>query len=448
MHRVGAIGAAALTLLATGPAAAYPLDAAEATGIARLEAFRLGQQVRERQGEELLPRGALLPSSEVRLSLQDHPDFAIPPPDAALSADLRRILGSDAPHYSLALLDWTDPSHPLYAGVNSDHGQNPGSVGKILAGLAVFQALADAHPQDVEARRRVLRETQITADAFIRSDDHEVPFWKPGDTRVERRPIREGDTANLWTWLDWMLSSSSNAAGSEVMAQLVLMRRFGAEYPVTPEQAHAFFATAPKAQLSKLYLAAMLDPIAENGLDRRKLQQGSFFTREGKALIPGTSSIGTAGELLHYLVRMEQGRLVDPFSSLELKRLLYLTDQRVRYASQPALADSALYFKSGSLYSCQPEPGFQCTKFHGNRLNFMNSVVLVETPDRSPPLRYAVAILSNVLKKDSAEVHSQLALEIQRLIEARHPRTLPPGAKPVEGMPWLEQGSATTTPGR
>ena len=443
-----AVTTAALALLTAGPAAGYPLDAAEPTGIVRLEAFRLGQKVRERQGEELLPRGALLASNEVQLSLLDHPDFAIPPPDAALGADLRRILGPDAPAYSHALLDWSDPSQPLYAGVNPDHAQNPGSVGKILAGLAVFQALADAHPGDIDARRRVLRETAVTADGFIRTDDHEVPFWKPGDPRVVRRPIEEGDTANLWTWLDWMLSSSSNAAGSEVMAQLVLMRRFGAAYPVPPEQARAFFATMPKPQLSKLYLAAMLDPIGENGLDRRKLQQGSFFTREGKARIPGTSSTATAGELLHYLVRMEQGRLVDPFSSLELKRLLYLTDHRVRYASQPALDDAALYFKSGSLYSCQPEPGFQCTKFHGNRLNFMNSLVLVETPDRLPPLRYAVAVLSNVLKKDSAEIHSQLALEIHRLIEARHPAQVrtPPDAKPVEGMPWI--GGATRTPGR
>jgi hypothetical protein len=447
VHRALATGVASLTLLAAGRGEAYPLDAAEATGIVRLEAFRLGQKTLERRGEALLPPGALLPTSAVQLSLQDRPDFVIPPPDPALSADLRRILGSDAPSYSLALLDWSDPAHPLYAGVNPDHGQNPGSVGKIMAGLAVFQALADAHPHDLEARRRVLHDTQVTADAFIRVDDHEVPFWKPGDPRVERRPIQEGDTANLWTWLDWMLSSSSNAAGSEVMAQLVLMRHFGAAYPVPPEQAHAFFATTPKAQLSKIYLAAMLDPIGENGLDRHKLQQGSFFTREGKARIPGTSSIATAGELLRYLVRMEQGRLVDAFSSLELKRLLYLTDHRVRYASQPALDDSALYFKSGSLYSCQPEPGFQCTKFHGNRLNFMNSMVLVETQNRNPPLRYAVAVLSNVLKKDSAEVHSDLALTIHRLIEERHPRTLPPGATPVEGMPWHE-APATTTPGR
>jgi hypothetical protein len=236
------------------------------------------------------------------------------------------------------------------------------------------------------------------------------------------------------------------------MAQLVLLRHFGHDYPAPEAQAQAYLAKTPKAALTKLYLSAMIDPIGRNGLDRRKLQQGSFFTREGKARIPGTSSIATSGELLHFLVRMEQGRLVDPFSSLELKRLLYLTEQRIRYASQPVLTDSALYFKSGSLYSCKPEAGYSCGKFLGNRLNFMNSMVLVETSHRNPPLRYAVAVLSNVLKKDSAETHAQLALEIHRLIEAAHPALPdPPGEREIEGLPWLEKAAgdgATTSFGR
>ncbi len=436
---------ALLAALGPGPALAYPLDLSDPTGIARLEAYRLGQKGREREGGSLLPQGALLPSSEVRLALQGQPEFAIPPPDPELGAQLRRVLGADAPYYSLALLDFTDPARPRYAGVNPDQGQIPGSVGKILVALALFQALADLYPDDVEARRRVLRETQITADGFIRTDDHDVPFWKPGDPRVEKRPIREGDAANLWTWLDWMISSSSNAAGSEVMAQIVLLRRFGHDYPVPAAQGAAFFAKTPKPELTKIHLGAMLDPIGRSDLDRRRLQQGSFFTREGKARIPGTGSTATAGELLRYLVRMEQGRLVDPFSSLEIKRLLYLTEQRIRYASQPALESSALYFKSGSLYSCKPEAGYSCGKFLGNRLNYMNSLVLVETPDRNPPLRYAVAVLSNVLKKNSAEVHRDLALEIHGMIEAAHPaQPAPPRRREVEGLPWKGGGRPTT----
>jgi len=37
-----------------------------------------------------------------------------------------------------------------------------------------------------------------------------------------------------------------------------------------------------------------------------------------------------------------------------------MTQRRIRYASHPALYSYAVYFKSGSLYSCQPEPDFVC----------------------------------------------------------------------------------------
>ena len=73
---------------------------------------------------------------------------------------------------------------------------------------------ADAYPDDTRARDELLKNTRHVADAFIRSDSHKVPFWQPGDAEVVYRPIQEGDEGNLWTWLDWMMSSSSNAAWS------------------------------------------------------------------------------------------------------------------------------------------------------------------------------------------------------------------------------------------
>ncbi len=79
------------------------------------------------------------------------------------------------------------------------------------------------------------------------------------------------------------------------------------------------------------------------------------------------------------LLRIEQGKLIDEFSSREIKRLLYMTQRRIRYASHPALNDSAVYFKSGSLYSCQPEPGFTCGKYKGNKRNSLASVAIIET---------------------------------------------------------------------
>jgi hypothetical protein len=298
-------------------------------------------------------------------------------------------------------------------------------VGKIVVALAWFQALADLYPDDLEARRRVLYETAVTADSFIRNDHHTVPIWKPGDPRVVFRPIQEGDQGNLWTWLDWMASASSNAAASTLMAQLLLLDHFGAEYPPSAEAAAAFFEETPKEKLGGRFLQLMQDPLRRNGLDPSLLRQGSFFTREGKRHVPGTSSVATSRELLRFMVLMEQGKLVDPWSSLEIKRLIYLTDARARYASHPTLDEAAVYYKSGSLYGCKEEPGFTCEKYRGNRINFMNSIAIVEAEEGEVSLDYLVVVLSNVLRKDSAEAHAELADRVHRLIRSHHRGTGP-----------------------
>jgi hypothetical protein len=167
----------------------------------------------------------------------------------------------------------------------------------------------------------------------------------------------------------------------------------------------------------------MLPPLTRNGLDKEKLRQGSLFTAEGKRRVPGTNSVGTSRDFMHLIVKMEQGRLVDRFSSEEIKRLIYLTDRRIRYASSPALNDAAVFFKSGSLYSCKQESGFKCGKYMGNVRNYMNSVAIVETEqtDGVLPLRYAVVVMSNVLRKNSAVEHQTLATRIHRLMQEAHP---------------------------
>ena len=413
----------------------YPLDAYEQTGIVRLEAYRLAQT--GTVNGRLLPPGAQLKSDGIRLRLIDRPDFEIPAPDAALSASIEALLGDDADGYAVAVLDLTDPAKPRYAGHNVEQDQNPGSVGKLMVGLAWFQALADVYPDDTAARDALLYNTHHVADAFIRSDSHTVPFWKPGDSEVVYRPIQEGDDGNLWTWLDWMMSSSSNAAASTVMSQLVLLAHFGAEYPVSPEAAAKFFADTPKAKLSSIYTKAIQSPLTRNGLDVSKLRQGGFFTREGKERIPGANSAATPLELLRYIVNMEKGTLVDPYSSLAIKRLIYLSEGRIRYAASPALRRAALYFKSGSLYSCKEESGFVCGKYKGNVRNYLNSVTMVETDEPGRQLQYIVVLLSNVLRKDSAQIHKQLATEIHELMERDHP----PGEVSPDRKPTLDDGS-------
>jgi hypothetical protein len=427
---------AALLAMLAEPALAYPLDASEATGITRLEAYRLGHETKVRHGGRLLPEGALLRTTQVRLSMLAHPDFELPAPDPAASATLRETLGADAPHYSVSLLDITDPAKPVFAAVNPDQAQQPGSVGKIAVALAWFQVLADVHPA-IPERIRLLYQTEVVADDFIHKDHHVVPFWKPGDSRVDMRPIEEGDRANLWTWLDWMTSNSSNAAASELISQAMLMKKFGKEYPVSAQRAQAFWSGTAKSELASLFGEVMVSPLRRSGLDPGRFQQGSFFTRAGKNRVPSLGSTATSRELLRYFLRMEQGRLVDEWSSLEIKKLLYLTEQRIRYAAQPALGDSALYFKSGSLYSCKPETGYQCAKFMGNRLNYMNSIVLVESVETDPPLRYIASVLSNVLKKNSAQEHTALALRIHRMVGAHHGVTVavPETPAPAQTLP-------------
>ena len=155
--------------------------------------------------------------------------------------------------------------------------------------------------------------------------------------------------------------------------------------------------------------------LRESGLDTSRLRIGTFFTNNASRVIPGTGSSACPNELLRWLVKMEEGKLVDAWSSLEIKRLLYFARPRYRYSSSPALDKAAVYFKSGSLFECAPEPGFQCVQYRGNRTNLMHSVAIVESGRKV----YLVALMSNVLRLNSAVEHQTIATLIERLIQAR-----------------------------
>lgn len=399
-------------------AGAYPIFGSESTGIRRLEHARQ-VQAGNISGGRLRP-GELLTLEQVDLRLLDHRDMQIPAPDPQFSAQLRGLLGGNADRYGIAVLDLSDIDRPRYAQHNSESVHNPGSVGKIIVATALFQALADAYPGDLDARRRVLRETLVTADDFIVRDSHKVRFYDPQTRKLVRRPIQVGDRASLWEFVDWMMSPSSNAAASTVIKQAMLLTRFGRDYPVGGEAATAFFSGTPRAELGAVLAKTLQGPLQRNGFDLKRLRQGSFFTATGKRKVPGTTSYTTSRELMNYLLRLEQGRITDEFSSREIKRLLYVTERRIRYASSPALNGAAVYFKSGSLYRCQPEPGFKCLKYHGNKQNLMHSVAIVEAPAATRRLYYFVTMVSNVLRKNSAVDHQTLATRIHRLIESAH----------------------------
>jgi hypothetical protein len=407
-----------LALALPGTALSYPLDGYDYTGIKRIQIQRMVQEGKAKGKKR--PSGELLPLEEVQLRLLKHKDLTLPKPDPQLSSTVRRLLGPSADRYGLALLDLSDIGNPRYAEVNGSTHQNPGSVGKILVALGIFQALADIHPDSIKSREKLLRTTIITADDFSVYDHHTVPKWDEENGRLHRAPIHTGDQATLWTYLDWMMSPSSNSAAGMLQKQLILLKQYGKEYPPSQAEQDRFFKETKKTDLGQIFAEAIQGPVTRNGLNLKDIRQGSFFTRQGKARVPGTSSYATARALTQYMMLMEQGKLVDEWSSREIKRLLYITERRIRYGSSGVLRPSAVYFKSGSLYSCQPEEGFTCTKYHGNKRNYMNSTAIIETPAGQDQLYYLVSVLSNVLRKNSAQDHRDLARAIHQQLLRDH----------------------------
>ncbi len=398
---------------------AYPLDGYEDTGIRRVEGARLAHEGLAEGGKQ--PPGALLSTEEVDLRLLDYPDMPMPTPDDEFTAAIAELLGEHANAYGIAVLDLTDPDAPAYAEFRGDYRQNVGSVGKIIGALGLFQALADAWPDDTQQRTRILHDTVITADDFAHRDHHTVRIFDVENRTLVRRTIQDGDQASLWEYLDWMLSVSSNSAAAMVMRDAMLLRHFGQEYPVSEAQLHAFFDETSRSDLTSLFKETFWEPVTRNGLSLDQVRQGSFFTAQGKKNVNGGgNSYATAAALMQLVLMIEQGQLVDQWTSRQLKRLLYMTERRIRYASAPELSEAAVYFKSGSLYKCQEEEGFKCTAYHGNVINYMNSVAIVEQEIDGVPLHYAVIVISNVLRENSAVDHQTLGTEIHRLIKARH----------------------------
>ena len=405
-------------LLNTDIAYAYPLDGDQHTGISRLEGYRLVQE--GKIGGQRLNKGALLKTEQVDLRLQNNPSLTLPAVDEQFQKDVVAWLGKNADKYTISVLDLTQPDLARYAEHHGNQEFSPGSVGKLLVAAALFQVLADTYPNDIAAREQILRNSMIVADKFIRYDEHDVPIWNAKRQQLIYRPIQEGDKANLWTYLDWMLSASSNAAASIVMKQLLLINHFGKRYPVPESETDAFYQNTSKAQLGRALTETMERGVNGSGLNTKKLRQGKFFTREGKRRVTGLRSYATPRELMRFLLHLEQGKVVDTFSSREIKRLMYITQKRIRYASHPALNNAAVYFKSGSLYGCHPQPGYKCEKYKGNRINLLNSVIIVESPaGAEQPLFYLVVVSSNVLKENSSVAHQTLALRLHRLIEKR-----------------------------
>ena len=397
---------------------AYPIDGYEHTGIKRLDYFQAvkSEEIADKGVQNYFLPGAGLSTSQVVPRLLQA-EIGFPQRSADFSAQLSKLIPDNPARYSVALLDVSDPDNIRYAAHNPDYLSNVGSVGKILVVLAILSKLNDLYPDDIDKRQEILRTTVVRADDFSSGDHHKVRLWDVENRSLTRRAIKTGDEGNLYDYMDWTVSPSSNAAAATLQRELVLMSAFGAAYPKSYEESRAYLDNTPKAELGKLFRSAMDTPITAAGLDIEKLRQGSFFSRVGKGKVPGTSSHGNPGELVKLLFLAERGQLVDEFSSTELKRLLYMTERRIRYASHPNLKGDAVYFKSGSLYSCKPEDGFTCGKYMGNKRNLLASVAIVESPAQDPNLHYIVVVQSNMLRINSAVAHQTLARNIHKLVQ-------------------------------
>lgn len=397
---------------------AYPLDGTESTGIKRLEGYKLS--LLTKSGKEILVPGARGELNDVKLNIKGEFIF-IPPADKDFT---NRILSTVPASYkkglSVAVYDLTDLSKPRYAEHNGLKRFIPASVGKIVSAIGVLGQLKDLYPNDIKKRIGILKDTIIQADQFSVKDTHEVPFWDNKSRDIYHRPIQVGDKANLWTYLDWMLSASSNAAGSMIAKQGMLLNRYRKSYPVPVGEADEWIQRASSSELVRTHVSGLRKSVRLAGLNPNFFWQGGYFTRGAKKIVPSAGSTATVRELIYAMLLMEEGKLIDEFSSLELKRLLYHTQKRVRFASSPKLENSRLYFKSGSMYSCYPEAGYSCEKFKGNAKNLMNAVAVVEDDSVTPNLFYIVAVSSNILKIDSAKFHSELGGAIHQVILDRH----------------------------
>tara|TARA_R110002051_G_scaffold255120_2_gene314173 strand:+ start:8049 stop:9311 length:1263 start_codon:yes stop_codon:yes gene_type:complete len=395
----------------------YPIDGYERTGIKRLKRLELIKSG-EIKNVPALPAGALKSYNDIQLNLLSRKN------DSAMglmqvNEDFQKEIGAlfrglDK-SYSLTVLDISDPENVRYAERNETAGYQPGSVGKLAVLLGLFTQLEKIYPDSFEKRTELLKNKSVKAGVWGLTDEHTIPIYNIEKNTLVKRQVIASDVFTLYEWADHMLSVSNNGAASIVWREALLMAAFGEKYPdLTQEETDAYFKETPRKELTDLSNDVVNLPLRELGITSDEWRLGSFFTRGANTYVGDKGgSIGSPQGLMKFLVQLEQGKVVDEASSLEMKRLMYMTDRRIRYAQSPALKEAAVYFKSGSLYKCDRSKDESCGKYMGNVTNFMNSVIIVEHPDNC---RYMVVLMTNVLRKNSASDHMYLAGNIDKII--------------------------------
>lgn len=395
----------------------YPIDGYEMTGIKRLKRLELIKSGEIKEATAL-PAGALKSWSDIKLNLVSKKNdsvSALMTVDETFQKEINGLFRGLDKSYSLTVLDISDLNNIRYAERNEAAGYQPGSVGKLAVLNGLFAQLAKIYPDSWEKRTELLRSKSVKAGAWGLTDEHTIPIYDIEKNKLIKRQVIASDVFTLYEWTDHMLSVSNNGAASIVWREVLLMAAFGKDYPaLTEEQTTDYFKTTPKKELTDLGNDVVNLPLRALGITTDEWRLGSFFTRGATTYVGNKGgSIGSPQGLMKFLVQLEQGKIVDEQSSLEMKRLMYMTDRRIRYAQSPALKEAAVYFKSGSLYKCDRSNGQACGKYMGNVTNFMNSVAIVEHPDNCT---YMVVLMTNVLRKNSASDHMYLAGNIDKLI--------------------------------
>ena len=397
----------------------YPIDGFQTTGIKRLK--RLQLTISGELPNPGLPPGAYKSINDIKLNLvsrkKDSTESLLVV-DATLQKRIDAIFPRLDKSYSVTILDITDAKNIRYAQQNETRGYQPGSVGKLAVVTGLFHQLAKIYPNSWEKRTELLKKKSVKAGNWALVDEHTVPIFNTETNKLVKRQVLASDVFSLYEWTDHMLSVSNNGAASVVWREVLLMAAFGDKYPtLTEAEADIYFKTTPKNVITDLGNDVVNLPLRELDISTDEWRLGTFFTRGANQYVGAKGgSIGSPLGLMKWMLQLEQGKVVDEKSSLEIKRLLFMTDRRIRYAQAPQLSEAAVYFKSGSLYKCDRSKGEACSKYKGNVANFMNSVAIIEHTDGT---KYMVCLMTNVLRKNSASDHMYLAGSIDKAIKMK-----------------------------
>jgi hypothetical protein len=395
----------------------YPIDGYQYSGIKRLQYLQLS--IAGDLPKVNLPSGAFKSINDIQLNLVSKSDLNLEDilvEDAGFQKKINALFPKLDKSYSVSILDISNPDSLRYAQQNESRGYQPGSVGKLIVLTALFDQLAKIYPNDFEKRIELLKTKMIKGGDWVLTDEHTIPVFFPETNKLVKRQAVSSDVFSLFEWADHAISVSNNGAASVVWREALLMAAYGNDYPsLTNEEANSYFKTNPKSQITDLAIQVANEPLRAIGITEDEWRLGTFFTRGVNPYVGSKGgSIGSPLGLMKWMVHLEQGKIVDQKSSLEIKRIMYLTDRRIRYGQAPDLKDAALYFKSGSLYKCDRTTGEECGKYKGNVYNYMNSVAIIEHPDGT---KYMVCLMTNVLRKNSAGDHLALASKIDKIVK-------------------------------